>query len=265
MAQESAPRRSAVVMAGTRGLGQACAAELLRGGLQVTVCGRDAQRLEQAVSELGEEAGADAVTGERADVSSAEDVERLVSGAAERYGRLDALVVNAGGPPPGDFADVSMEDWDTAYALTLRSAVTAIRAAVPAMREGGFGRIVIIGSSSVRRPIGGLVLSNVFRPALAGLVKSLATDLAPEGITVNMVSPGRIDTERVRTLDERKAARQGSSAEEVRRGSEAAIPAGRYGRPEELAAMVGFLAEERASYVTGQSLLVDGGLVPSLP
>lgn len=265
MVEESAPRRTAVVMAGTRGLGQACAAELLRGGLEVTVCGRDGERLEQAVAELGAVAGNDAVTGERADVSSTEDVERLVGGAVERYGRLDTLVVNAGGPPPGDFADVSMEDWDTAYALTLRSAVTAIRAAVPAMREGGFGRIVIIGSSSVRRPIGGLVLSNVFRPALTGLVKSLSTDLAPDGITVNMVSPGRIDTERVRTLDERKATRQGTTAEEVRNSSEAAIPAGRYGKPEELAAMVGFLAEERAGYITGQSLLVDGGLVPSLP
>ncbi|QBI54983.1 SDR family oxidoreductase [Streptomonospora litoralis] len=265
MAEDNAPRRSAVVMAGTRGLGQAAAAELLRGGYRVTVCGRDGARLEEAVAELGEVAGAEAVTGERADVSAAEDVERLVEGAVAHYGRLDTLVVNAGGPPPGDFADVGMEDWDTAYALTLRSAVTAIRAAVPAMREGGFGRIVIIGSSSVRRPIGGLVLSNVFRPALTGLVKSLAVDLAPEGITVNMVSPGRIDTERVQTLDARKAERQGTAAEEVRRASESAIPAGRYGRPEELGAMVGFLAEERASYVTGQSLLVDGGLVPTLP
>ncbi|KIH99462.1 hypothetical protein LP52_07470 [Streptomonospora alba] len=265
MAQESDPRRTAVVMAGTRGLGQACAAELLRGGLEVTVCGRDGERLQQAVAELGAVAGDDAVTGERADVSSTEDVERLVGGAVERYGRLDVLVVNAGGPPPGDFADVSMEDWDTAYALTLRSAVTAIRAAVPAMRERGFGRIAVIGSSSVRRPLEGLVLSNVFRPALTGLVKSLAGDLAPDGITVNMVSPGRIDTERVRTLDERKAQRQGTTAEEVRRGSEAAIPAGRYGRPEELAALVGFLAEERAGYITGQSLLADGGLTPTLP
>ncbi|MDT0303066.1 SDR family oxidoreductase [Streptomonospora wellingtoniae] len=265
MAEENAPRRTAVVMAGTRGLGQASAAELLRGGLQVTVCGRDGDRLEEAVSELGAVAGPEAVAGVCADVSSAEGVEGLIDGAVQRYGRLDVLVVNAGGPPPGDFADVSMDDWDTAYALTLRSAVTAIRSAVPAMREGGFGRIVIIGSSSVRRPIGGLVLSNVFRPALTGLVKSLSTDLAPEGITVNMVSPGRIDTERVRTLDERKARRQGTTAEEVRRGAEASIPAGRYGRPEELGAMVGFLAEERAGYVTGQSLLVDGGLVPSLP
>lgn len=265
MAQESTPRRTAVVMAGTRGLGQACAAELLRGGYRVTICGRGRERLDEAVAELGEVAGADAVTGELADVSATEDVERLVGGAIERYGRLDTLVVNAGGPPPGDFADVSMADWDTAYALTLRSAVTAIQAAAGAMREGGFGRIVILGSSSVRKPIGGLVLSNVFRPALTGLVKSLAVDLAPEGITVNMVSPGRIDTDRVRTLDERKAAKQGTTAEEVRRTSEAAIPAGRYGSPGELAAMVGFLAEERAGYVTGQSMLIDGGMVPSLP
>ncbi|GAA3730442.1 3-oxoacyl-[acyl-carrier protein] reductase [Spinactinospora alkalitolerans] len=249
-------------MAGTRGLGLACAGELLRTGHAVTVCGRDPERLDAAVTELG---GLGPVTGERADVAAAEDVDRLVNGAVDRFGGLDVLVVNAGGPPAGDFGDVDMDDWDTAYALTLRSAVTAIRAAVPAMRRGGFGRVLVIGSSSVRRPLGGLVLSNVFRPALAGLVKSLATDLAPDGITVNMVSPGRIDTERVRLLDERRADREGGTAEAVRSASEAAIPAGRYGRPEELAAMVGFLAGEQAGYVTGQSLLVDGGLVPTLP
>ncbi|MDA0567379.1 SDR family oxidoreductase [Streptomonospora sp. S1-112] len=262
MVEASTPRRAAVVMAGTAGLGRACAAQLLRDGAAVTVCGRDADRLEEAVAglrELGEAAG------ERADVAVGEEVERLVEGAVARHGRLDVLVVNAGGPPPGDFADVDLAAWDTAYQLTLRSAVTAIRAALPAMRAGGFGRIVVIGSSSVRRPLEGLVLSNVFRPALAGLVKSLAVDLAPDNITVNMVSPGRIDTERVRTLDARRAERQGTAPEEVRAAAESQIPAGRYGSPEELAALVGFLAREEAAYVTGQSVLVDGGLVPVLP
>ncbi|PRY02402.1 SDR family oxidoreductase [Allonocardiopsis opalescens] len=256
-------RRSAVVMAATQGLGRACAHALAEAGHRLTVCGRDPARLDEAVRELS--AHGTAVAGERADVSQAEQVERLVAGAVERFGRLDVLVVNAGGPPPGDFGDVGPEQWDAAYRLTLRSAVTAIGAALPAMRAGGFGRIVVIGSSSVRRPLGGLVLSNVFRPALAGLVKSLAVDLAAEGITVNMVSPGRIDTERVRALDARTAERTGGTAAQVRAASERSIPAGRYGRPEELAAAVRFLASEEAGYLTGQSLLVDGGLVPTLP
>lgn len=261
--EDPAPHRSAVVMAGTRGLGRACAEALLSSGHGVTLCGRDPAHLDKAVSELNGQRGT--VAGEQADVSQTEDVERVISSGIQRFGRLDVLVVNAGGPPSGDFGDVRLEEWDAAYSLTLRSAVVAIRAAIPVMQQAGFGRILVLGSSSVRQPLRGLVLSNTFRPALAGLVKSLAPDLAPDGITINMVSPGRIDTQRVRELDARKAERQGSDTHEIRRTSESTIPAGRYGEPAELAAMVDFLASSKASYVTGQNILVDGGLVPTLP
>lgn len=263
MPETTTKPRSAVVMAGTQGLGRAAAGALAGAGHTVTICGRDPDRLDEAVRELDRDGGT--VNGTRADVSVTEDVDRLVRGAVENQSGLDVLVVNAGGPPPGDFDDVTPEQWDTAYQLTLRSAVTAITAALPAMRRGGFGRIVVIGSSSVRRPLAGLVLSNAFRPALVGLVKSLAVDVVAEGITVNMVSPGRIDTDRVRTLDQRQAEREGRAVEEVRAESEEGIPAGRYGHPDELASMVRFLASEEAGYITGQSLLVDGGLTPTLP
>jgi 3-oxoacyl-[acyl-carrier protein] reductase len=145
------------------------------------------------------------------------------------------------------------------------SAVRAIRLAVPRMRAGGFGRIIVIGSSSVRQPVAGITLSNAFRPALAGLVKNLAVDLAGDGITVNMVSPGRIDTGRVRSLDAGRAQREGRDADEVRRSSEASIPMGRYGTVHEIGALVAFLASDAAGYITGQTPLVDGGMVPTLP
>lgn len=259
----SGESRVALVMAGTKGIGRGCADELARSGLRVAVCARSAGEVDRAVREL-EALGTQAV-GATADVSDPRQLEGVFAAVDEAFGRLDVLVANAGGPPPGTFDALDDEAWDTGYQLTLMSAVRAIRHAVARMRRERYGRIVIIGSSSVRQPISGITLSNVYRPALAGLTKTLATELAPLGITVNMVSPGRIDTDRVRTLDERAAERAGTTVEEARAASEARIPAGRYGEPEEIGALVAFLASERAGYVTGQTPLVDGGMVPTLP
>jgi len=162
---------------------------------------------------------------------------------------------------------MSLDDdsWRIAYELTLMSAVRAVRLAIPRMKNRGHGRIILIGSSSVRMPLPNLALSNVFRPALVGLVKMLARDLAKDQITVNMVSPGRIATDRVRALDEARAIREEISYSTVKSNSEQQIPMGRYGLPAELGAVVAFLASAKASYVTGQTILVDGGLVASLP
>ena len=255
--------RVALVMAGTRGIGRGCADELARAGLRVAVCARRSDEVEAAVHDL-EQLGVRAV-GAAADVSDPGQLEGVFGVVDDAFGRLDVLVANAGGPPPGTFEALDDDAWLTGYQLTLMSAVRSIRLAVARMQRERYGRIVVIGSSSVRQPVPGITLSNVFRPALAGLTKTLATELAPLGITVNMVSPGRIDTDRVRSLDERTAERTGTTLEEARAASAARIPVGRYGTPEEIGALVAFLASERAGYITGQTPLVDGGMVPTLP
>lgn len=258
----ASPARAAFVMAAGKGLGRGAAEALGREGCAVAVCGRSAAGLEGVASAL-EQTG---VAAHRvvADVSSPAELDQAFASVDAAFGRLDVLVANAGGPPPGAFLEVDDEAWRTGFELTLMSAVRAMRLAVPRMRARGGGRIVVIGSSSVKQPIENLVVSNAFRPALLGVVKTLAREVAADGITVNIVSPGRIDTDRVRSLDERRAAAAGVSYDEIRARSEGAIPVGRYGEPNELGALVAFLASDRAAYVTGQSILVDGGLVSAL-
>ncbi len=171
------------------------------------------------------------------------------------------LVLNGGGPAPGTAADLDADAVDQAVARLLRPHVQLVSAFLPGMRERGWGRIVAIGSSGVQQPIPRLAASNVGRAALAGYLKTLAAEVAADGVTVNMVLPGHIDTDRVSQLNAAAAERTGTSADEVRRSSEAAIPVGRYGRPEEFAAAVTFLASTQAAYVTGEQLRCDGGLV----
>jgi len=260
--QTGAMARVALVMAGTKGLGRASAEALGRAGYRLMICGRDQTSADEAVASF-RAGGVDAV-GVRADVSRPDDLAALFAAADERFGRLDALVANAGGPPAGAFMDASDDRWQAAFELTLMSAVRAMRLAVPRMRRVGYGRIVVIGSSSSKQPIEGLVLSNAFRPALMGVVKTLSREVAADGITVNMVSPGRIDTDRVRGLDDARARADGVPYDQYRAAYERTIPARRYGDPSDLGALVAFLASDAAGYVTGQNILVDGGMVPAL-
>jgi 3-oxoacyl-[acyl-carrier protein] reductase len=224
---------------------------------------RGEARIEAAGARIRTETGA-AVHALAADVSRGADVEGLVAACVDRLGGLDIAVHNAGGPPAGDTASISDEQWQRAFEANLLSFVRLARAAAPEMKKGGYGRLIAIASSSIKQPIPNLVLSNTLRTGVVGLAKTLASELAPDGILVNVVAPGRIRTERMEELDRAAAERAGTSIEEVRRASIASIPLGRLGRPEELANLVVFLASGAATYITGTAIQVDGGLVRSI-
>lgn len=253
----------ALVAASSKGLGRAAAEQLAAEGASVMLTSRDEAELERAAAGIRERTGA-TVDHEPADLTRAEDVERVVRSTRERLGELGVLVTNAGGPPAGGFEDFGDEAWQAAFEMNLMSVVRLVRASLPQMRSRGHGRIVNFTSSSIKQPIDGLLLSNVFRVAVLGLAKSLSSELAPDGILVNTIGPGRINTDRLVSLDEGRAARQGTTAEEVRQQSQAQIPLGRYGDPEEFARVAAFLASPANTYVTGQSMLVDGGMVKAL-
>ena len=252
--------RTAIVAASSRGLGFAAALELAHEGANVVICSRKASHIEKAAEKIINETNA-VVLPIVADVMHEPDIRNLVQKTVEKFGAVDILVTNAGGPPPGNFADFDddEEPWDRAYRLTMMSTVRMIRHVLPHMKEQEWGRIVNILSISVKQPIQGLLLSNTFRPGLVGMAKTLADDLAPYGITINNVCPGWTRTERVEELLTERAKRQGISYGEAEKQVVGNIPMKRMGEPAELAALIAFLCSERASYITGATIPVDGG------
>jgi 3-oxoacyl-[acyl-carrier protein] reductase len=255
--------RRALVLAASRGLGYACARGLAAEGCRVVMASRDPEKITAAAERIGRETGS-SVKGVVADLGRPGEAESLVATAVGELGGLDILVHNAGGPPPGDTAAITPEQWQQAFEANLLSFVRSVRAAVPEMKKGRWGRIVAITSTSIKQPIPHLVLSNALRPGVLGAAKTLSREVAADGILVNVVAPGRIATERMEELDRAVAAKTGSSLETVRGASLAQIPMGRLGRPEELARVVVFLCSEAASYVTGAALQVDGGALTAL-
>jgi 3-oxoacyl-[acyl-carrier protein] reductase len=253
----------ALVTAASGGLGYATAAALAAEGATVSICSREAERAEQAAARIADDTGA-TVYAFAADVSRPADLERVFADATSAMGGLDVLVNNAGGPPPGGFASLTEADWARGFELTLMSAVRGVRLALPHFADAGGGSVCTILSSSVKQPIPNLLLSNVYRPALQGLTKSLAIELADQGVRVNGIAPGRIDTERVQALDRALAEKQGRSLEEVQAASLRTIPMGRLGRPAEFGRVAAFLCAPAASYVTGHVMIVDGGSVRAL-
>lgn len=253
----------ALVCAASRGLGKAVARALAAEGAKVAVCARHMPALEAAATDIQTETGAD-VLAIAADVSRRADIVRLVEQTVRQFGRLDILVTNSGGPKSGLFGATTESDWREAIDLVLMSTVLLCMEAVPHLRRAGGGRIINITSVSAKEPIPGLMLSNALRPAVTGFSKTLAGELAREGILVNCVAPGYTRTERVVELAEASAAREGVTVATVEKRTVQNIPIGRMAEPAELAGLVVFLASDRGASMTGTTIAVDGGYLRGL-
>jgi len=251
-----------LVCGASRGIGFAAAEEFVREGAAVVICGRNAKSLEDAVGRLNPlGAKVDAVV---ADLSTMEGIRALVSKTLEDRGRVDVLVTNTAGPVTGAPMGHDWATWERAADLLLRSVVELTRAFVPGMRERQWGRVIGITSFAVKRPVAGLVLSNAMRAAVTGYFRTLADDVAGDGVTVNTVMPGYTATERLEELAAANVARTGATRESVFEGWLAETPAGRLAHPSEIGAVVAFLASQHASYLTGQAICVDGGTIRTL-
>ena len=246
-----------VVGGASSGLGRAVAERLVAEGARVLLVARNEEALQDATKDLGERAHSCS-----ADISQNSGMDKVAAVAVDRFGTLDGVLVNAGGPPFGPALELTDEQWLDAFRLLLGGPVRLLRALVPQMNEGA--SVLFVTSTSVREPIKDLDASNVLRPGVAALVKCLAKELGPR-IRVNSIAPGRIDTARSRSLDEARASDLGISTEEQRRNVSEGIPLGRYGEPAELGSAATFLLSSAASYITGISLQVDGGLVSAVP
>lgn len=255
--------KRALVLAASRGLGYATALGLAREGASLVICSRDEARIQDAAARIREATGA-RVEALVADVSSGDEAARLVAHTVSALGGLDIVVHNAGGPPAGEFLAMTDEQWQKAFDQNLMSLVRLVNAAVPELQKAGGGRILTIASSSIKQPIPGLVLSNALRTGVWGLVKTLARELGPHGILINVVAPGRIQTERIEELDQAAASRRNVDLTQVKKESIASIPLGRLGTPEEFANLLVFLASDAGRYISGQAIIVDGGATAAL-
>lgn len=254
--------RVAVVAAGSRGLGRAVAEELAAEGASIVICARGQAALDEACRAI--EAHGGLARGIVADVSRPGEPERVVAVATESFGQVDIVVTNSGGPRAGRFDVLSADDWDSATRTLLTSAVGFARASVPGMRERKWGRILNITSIAAKQPVDGLMLSNSLRTAVIAFARTLANEVAADGVTVNNLLPGYTRTERVVDLSEQMAKANDTTPADFIGRWEAEIPMRRIGEPREFAALAAFLASERASYITGQSIAVDGGWIRSV-
>ena len=248
----------ALVTAASRGLGRGCAEQLAAEGCRLAICGRDGEAAAEAAAEIAGATGTE-VVGLSADMSREADIASLLEAVRGALGNPDILVTNAGGPPPGTFSTSKLDDYPKALELNLMSAVRLIHGVVPDMKENGWGRIIAITSISVKQPIADLLLSNMARAGLTGFLKTVSTELAPFGITVNALLPGIHKTSRMDQLVAARVSREGGSSETVYQAMKDTVPARAIGDPSDFGAAAAFLASVQARYITGQNLLVDGG------
>jgi 3-oxoacyl-[acyl-carrier protein] reductase len=253
----------ALVAGSSQGLGRAIAEELAAEGAALMLCARGEAALAAARDEIAARSGV-RVTAVAADVAKSEEARRVAETAIREHGRVDILVTNAGGPPSGPFESHDEAAWLATVRLTLLSAIEMTRAVLPGMKERRFGRILNVTSMAAKQPVDGLILSNAVRAAVTGMARTLANETAPFGITVNNLMPGYTRTDRLQELVQALVAREKTAPQAVEERWKKEIPAGRLGEPRELAALAAFLASERAGYITGQSIAVDGGWIRSL-
>jgi 3-oxoacyl-[acyl-carrier protein] reductase len=255
--------RVALVAASSTGLGKAVALGLAREGVNLALCSRNPAAIEQTAEEIRRETGVE-ILAMPVDVTDADLVHTFVAHASAHFGRIDICVTNAGGPPAKPFDATTVDEWRRAIDLNLMSTLHLAREVLPGMRERRWGRLITITSLTVKQPVDGLILSNTVRAAVVGLVKSLSNEYSAHNVLVNNVCPGYTATDRLKDLSSMLAKQSGASEEEVEKRWTSQIPIGRLGRPEEFADTVVFLSSERASYITGQSILIDGGCVKGL-
>jgi 3-oxoacyl-[acyl-carrier protein] reductase len=253
----------ALVAGSSRGLGRAVAEELAREHCALVLCSRNEDEISSAAREISSDIGADTLP-VAANLTDPDDIDRLLRTAQDRFGRIDVLVTNTGGPPPGLFESHSPQAWHDAIAQNLESVLNLVRGVLPQMKQRQWGRIVNITSIAVKQPVDDLILSNSVRAAVTGFARTLANEVAKDGITVNNVMPGYTRTERLVHLAEHNAQSRGIEVDEAYGAWEREIPMGRLGEPQELAALVAFLVSGRASYITGTSIPVDGGWIRAL-
>lgn len=252
--------KTAIVTAASRGIGKGVARVLAREGANLVIASRDLERLSKTASEIKSETGAEVVP-VQADLTKRADVSKIVETAIRTFGGIDVLVYNTGPPKPGTFLELTEEDWDYAVKLLLMSAVWLTKDVLPHMMKKRGGRIIYITSLTLKRPLPNLTLSNVIRLSIAGLVKTLAYQLAPYNILVNAVLQGYVETERVLEVARDRAAREGRSLEDVLKAMAGEIPLGRMAKPEEIGELVAFLASDKAGYITGSLINIDGGYI----
>lgn len=247
-----------LVCAASEGLGKAAALELAKEGSTIAISSRNKEKLELAKNEISSETGSEVKIYE-ADLTSEDQIINLYKQVQTDLGEVEILVNNIGGPPPGSFESLSDQDWQDALNLTMLSAIRMSRTVLPQMKVNGWGRIINISSVSVKTPVNSLFLSNSIRLGVLGWAKALSDEVAEHGITVNSVCPGMTRTNRISDINSKISEKSGMPMEEVEKNSSQSIPMRRIGEPEELAALIAFLASERASYITGTAIQVDGG------